>query len=222
METKDFREYFEFEKLSDKEMINRSESFNFESQKRRTVRDFSDDEIPIEILENCILSASSAPSGANLQPYHFVIVKSPSVKKEIRSAAEKEEEEFYTRRASKEWLDVLEPLGTDPSKPFLEEAPYLIAVFEKKYYLDEEGVKRKTYYSKESTGIAVGTLISALHFSGVASLTHTPSPMNFLNEILERPENERPFLILVVGKPKEGVKVPDIKRKSLSELVSIV
>lgn len=222
MEQSKFRNYSEFENLPAEEMLHKSSEFNHNLHKRRTVRDFSGEEIPIDVIKNCIEAASSAPSGANMQPYHFVIVKDPSTKKEIRMAAEKEEEEFYTNRAPREWLEVLEPLGTDQSKPFLEEAPYLVVVFEKKYIFDEEGVKRKTYYSKESTGIAAGTLITALHYSGIASLTHTPSPMNFLNEILERPKNEIPFVLLVTGKPKEKVKVPDIKRKELKELISFI
>jgi nitroreductase len=202
------------------EMLQRSKEFNELVQKRRTVREFSDRDVPEEIIKNCILAAGSAPSGANMQPWHFVVVSDPKIKKEIRIAAEKEEHEFYNNRAPKEWLDALNKLGTDEQKPFLEKAPYLIVVFEKKFEKLRDGTKVKQYYTKESVGLATGTLINALHYSGLVSLTHTPSPMNFLNKILKRPSNEKSYLILVVGYPAKNVKVPDIKRKDLNEIAS--
>jgi len=204
------------------EMLKRSQAFYEDVKKRRTVRDFSDKPVPKEIIENCIKSAGTAPNGANLQPWHFVIISNPEIKKKIRIAAEEEEKEFYTKRAPKEWLEVLEPLGTDEQKPFLETAPYLIAIFSKSYDLLPDGRQVKQYYSLESTGIATGILITAIHNAGLVSLTHTPSPMNFLNEILNRPKNERPFLLLVVGYPSIDAKVPDIKKKSLQEIASFI
>jgi nitroreductase len=186
------------------------------------VRDFSDKPVPIEIIENCIKAAGTAPSGANLQPWHFVVVSDPEIKKKIRIAAEEEEKEFYSKRAPKEWLEVLEPLGTDESKPFLETAPYLISIFYKSYEVLPDGRQVKQYYAMESTGIATGILITAIHNAGLVSLTHTPSPMNFLNEILNRPKNERPFLLLVVGYPAKDAKVPDIQKKSLKEIASFI
>lgn len=191
-------------------------------KRRRTVRDFSNRPVPREIIEDCIRAAGTAPNGANKQPWHFTVVRDPKVKKEIREAAEEEEQEFYERRATNEWLEALAPLGTDASKPFLEEAPYLIAIFSQSYGLKENGEKETHYYVKESVGIATGMLITAIHNAGLVSLTHTPSPMGFLNEILDRPDNERPFLLLVVGYPKEDVKVPDISKKSLDEIASFI
>jgi len=211
-----------YKRYSSDMMISRSLEFYTEANKRRTVRDFSDERVPREVIDNCIMSAGTAPSGANLQPWHFVVVGDPEIKKKIRIAAEEEEKEFYSERAPKEWLDALAPLGTDENKSFLEQAPYLIAVFTKRYDVLPDGGKIKQYYSIESTGIACGLLINALHHSGLASLTHTPSPMNFLNEILNRPKNEKPFLLLVTGYPAENVKVPDIKRKSLTEIATFI
>lgn len=170
-----------------------------------------------EVIEKCLLVAGSAPSGANLQPWHFVVVGDPAIKTRIRQAAEVEEREFYEQRAPQEWLDALAPLGTDANKPFLETAPYLIAIFSQSYGLLPDGRKVKNYYVQESVGIATGMLVTALHNAGLASLTHTPSPMGFLNEILGRPANEKPFLLLVVGHPAENAMVPDITRKSLAE-----
>ena len=210
----DFKEY------SPEEMIKRSESFYNQVKQRRTVRDFSDKPVSKKVIENCIRAAGTAPSGANLQPWHFVVVSDPIIKKQIKIAAEKEEKEFYTNRAPKEWIDALATLGTDEQKPFLEKAPNLIAIFSKSYDLLPDGRKVKQYYSQESTGIACGILITAIHNAGLVSLTHTPSPMNFLNEILGRPNNERPFLLLVVGYPARGAKVPDIKKKKLSEIIT--
>ncbi len=214
--------YEDFITYNSLEMLTRSREFAEYLKRRRTVRDFSSEPVDIEIVKNCIKAAASAPSGANKQPWHFVLVKDKEIKHRIRIAAEKEEAEFYSSRAPEEWLEALEPFGTNPQKPFLEEAPYLIVIFEQKYGFDEKGNKIKNYYVKESVGIAVGMLITALHYSGLATLTHTPSPMNFLNSILNRPENEKPFLILVVGKPAEGVKVPDIDKKKFEEVCTVL
>ena len=210
----------DFNEYSPEEMIKRSESFYNQIKQRRTVRDFSDKPVSKEVIENCIRTAGTAPSGANLQPWHFVVVSDSKIKKRIRFAAEKEEKEFYTNRAPKEWLDALAPLGTNEEKPFLEKAPHLIAIFAKSYNILPDGRKVKQYYSQESTGIACGILITAIHNAGLVSLTHTPSPMNFLNEILGRPNNERPFLLLVVGYPAKDAKVPDIQKKKLSEIIT--
>ena len=172
------------------------------------------------MIENCIKTAGTAPSGANIQPWHFVLISDPTIKKQIRVAAEKEEKEFYKTRAPKEWLEALAPLGTDNIKPYLETAPYLIAIFMQRFGKLPDGRRVKHYYGLESVGIATGMLITAIHNAGLASLTHTPSPMGFLNEILDRPKNERPFLLLVVGHPAEDARVPDIKRKDISEIMT--
>jgi len=211
-----------YQQYSEDEMMKKSQAFYQDIKRRRTIRDFSNRSVPREVIENCIKAAGTAPSGANLQPWHFVVVSNPLLKKEIRIAAEEEEKEFYSNRAPKEWLEVLEPLGTDKNKPFLETAPYLIAIFYKSYDLLPDGRQVKNYYAIESTGIATGVLITAIHNAGLASLTHTPSPMNFLNDILGRPKNERPFLLLVVGYPAPDAKVPDIKKKSLQEIASFI
>ena len=204
------------------EMRARLEEFYADMNRRRTVREFSARPVPRDLIETALKVANTAPSGANLQPWHFVAVSGPKTKKNIREAAEAEEREFYTHRASEEWLAALEPLGTDERKPFLETAPYLIAVFLQKYGELPDGRKVKHYYPAESTGLATGLLIAALHRAGLATLTHTPSPMKFLNEILGRPKSERPFLLLVVGYPAEDARVPDISRKSLEEFTSWV
>ena len=195
-----------------------AQAFYQQMAKRRSVRDFSDRPIPQSVLENAILAAGSAPSGANMQPWHFAVLQDSAIKKKIREAAEIEERELYENRASDEWLDALAPLGTDAHKPFLETAPALIAIFLKKVTIDDEGVKHKNYYTSESVGIATGMLITALHQAGLGTLTHTPSPMKFLTEILERPSHERPFLLLVVGYPEEGAMVPDIQRLPLDKI----
>ncbi len=189
---------------------------------RRTVRHYSSRPVPREVIEWCLRTAGTAPSGANMQPWHFVAVSDPSTKRKIRLAAEEEEKAFYASKASEEWLKALEPLGTDPNKPFLETAPWLIAVFARKYGLDEQGRKIKHYYTPESVGLACGMLITALHTCGLATLTHTPSPMGFLREILGRPDNERPFMLLVVGHPAEDATVPDIGKKDLSEIATFI
>ena len=204
------------------EMRRRPNDFYMDIDRRRTVRDFSDRPVPRDIIETALKAANTAPSGANLQPWHFAVVSGPGTKRKIRIAAEVEEREFYTHRASAEWLHALQPLGTDEQKPFLEKAPYLIAVFLQKYAELPDGRKVKHYYPAESTGIATGMLITALHTAGLATLTHTPSPMKFLNEILGRPKSERPFLLLVVGYPADDARVPDIKRKSLDEFASFI
>ena len=204
------------------EMRERVERFYADMARRRTVREFSDRPVPRDVIETALKAAGTAPSGANLQPWHFVVVGDVATRKKIRKAAEAEEREFYEHRASPEWLAALEPLGTDASKPFLETAPYLIAVFLQKFGRLEDGRKVKHYYPTESTGLATGILITALHQAGLATLTHTPSPMKFLNEILGRPTSERPFLLLVVGYPAEDARVPDIRRKDLEDFVTFI
>lgn len=203
-------------------MAMRAREFRELMRSRRTVRHFSDRPIARELIEECVLVAGGAPSGANLQPWHFVIVSNPAIKRQIREAAEIEEREFYDHRAPQEWLDALAPLGTDAEKPFLETAPYLIAIFSQSYGVLPDGRKVKNYYVQESVGIATGMLITALHHAGLASLTHTPSPMGFLNTILNRPPNEKPFLLLVVGHPAADAMVPDITKKALGEIASFV
>ena len=198
----------------------RSQIFFENLSTRRTIRDFSDKPVDKSVIENCIKTAGTAPSGANMQPWHFVLISDPTIKKQIRVAAEKEEKEFYEKRAPKEWLEALAPLGTDNNKPYLETAPYLIAIFMQRFGKLPDGRKVKHYYGLESVGIATGLLITAIHNAGLASLTHTPSPMGFLNQILKRPKNERPFLLLVVGHPAEDARVPDIKRKDISEIMT--
>ena len=212
----------DFQKIEDEtEQINRSREFYDNLTRRRTVREFSDKNVPFEIIEKAILTAGTAPSGANMQPWRFVVIKSPAIKKQIREAAEREERESYKKRMSDKWLRRLAPLGTDEHKPFLEIAPYLIVVF-RITSVTENGDSEPTYYSQESVGIAVGMLLAALHNAGLATLTHTPSPMKFLQEILNRPKTEVPFVLIPVGYPAENVQVPDIKRKSLAEIMQIV
>ena len=204
----------------EEEMRERARQFSEDVRRRRTVRDFSDRPVPVSVIEDCLMAAGSAPNGANLQPWHFVVIADPETKRRIRVAAEEEERSFYQGRAPDEWLAALAPLGTDEHKPFLERAPYLIVIMAESYSVDDQGTKRKNYYVQESVGIATGILITALHHAGLATLTHTPSPMGFLNEVLDRPKNERPFLLLVVGYPEEGALVPDISKKSLEEIAS--
>jgi len=204
------------------EMKQRAVDFYADIRRRRTVRDFAVRPVPREIIEDCILAAGTAPNGANMQPWQFVVVSNPEIKKKIREAAEAEERAFYQERAPEEWLEALAPLGTGPEKPFLETAPFLIVIFAQNYALTPEGQKIKHYYVSESVGIATGILITAIHHAGLVSLTHTPSPMGFLNDILDRPPNERAFLILVVGYPADGAMVPDIQKKPLNEIVTFV
>jgi iodotyrosine deiodinase len=203
-------------------MQSRAAAFHAEMKRRRTVRDFSAEPVPREIIEKCIAAADCAPSGANQQPWRFVAIADAAIKKTIRDAAEAEEREFYEHRVTDAWRAALAPLGTDAGKPFLETAPWLIAVFYEAYGLAADGTKEKRYYPIDSVGIATGFLIAALHHAGLASLTHTPSPMAFLNQILHRPENERPFVLMVVGYPAEGATVPAISRKSLDEIATFI
>jgi iodotyrosine deiodinase len=212
----------EYQRIPEQEMLSRSAEFYAQMKQRRTVRQFSSEPVPLDVIENCLRTASTAPSGANMQPWHFVVVSDQRVKINIRREAEKEEQIFYSKRAPREWLEALAPLGTDAEKPFLESAPYLIAIFTQKYGLSPSGKKVKNYYVSESVGIAVGMLITALHLSGLVSLTHTPSPMNFLNRLLDRPQNERPYLLLVVGYPAEDARVPVISKKSLAEIATFI
>jgi nitroreductase len=212
----------QFVEYPEDKMRERAADFYNELKRRRTVRDFSDRPVAREIIETCLLAAGSAPNGANRQPWFFVVVSNPEIKKQIRQAAEAEEHEFYTQRAPREWLEALAILGTDEHKPFLETAPFLIVIFGQSYEVTPEGKKIKNYYVQESVGIATGFLIAALHHAGLATLTHTPSPMGFLNTILNRPANERPFLILVAGYPAENAQVPDISKKSLNEIATFM
>jgi nitroreductase len=211
-----------YEALPAEEMLRRAGEFEAALARRRTVRQFSDRPVPRPVIESCLRAAASAPSGANMQPWKFVVVIDPAVKGQIRVAAEKEEHDFYTRRAPPEWLEALAPLGTDEHKPYLETAPYLIAIFVERYGLLPDGRKVKHYYAVESVGIAAGMLIAALHLAGLATLTHTPSPMDFLNRILQRPSNEKPFLLLVVGYPAPEARVPVIQKKPFGEVVAFV
>jgi nitroreductase len=214
-----------FQRLSPAEQSARVAAFYDSMRTRRTVRDFSPDPVPFALIESAIRIAAGAPSGANRQPWQFVVISSPSVKRQIREAAEEEERAFYQQRAPDEWLDALAPLGTDWHKPFLEIAPYLIAVFRQDYGLvrnNEKEIKQKNYYVTESVGIACGFLLSALHLAGLATLTHTPCPMNFLSQILKRPRNEKPYLLIPVGYPAENAKVPNIQKKDLSDVMQVI
>jgi iodotyrosine deiodinase len=211
----------DFNYIGEIEQKKRSLEFFDLMNQRRTVREFSSRPVPIELIESAIATAGTAPSGANMQPWRFVVVKDPAVKRNIREAAEKEEYESYHGRMSGKWLRRLAVLGTDEHKPFLEIAPYLIVVF-RITQVEENGETEPTYYSQESVGIAVGLLLAALHNAGLATLTHTPSPMKFLQEILGRPRNEVPFVLIPVGYPADDAKVPDISRKELGEIMKIV
>ncbi len=206
----------------DEEMEDRARDFFEGIRGRRTVREFSNEPVDRAIIEECIRAAATAPSGANRQPWHFAVVADAEVKRRIRKAAEKEEADFYGWRAPEEWLHALEPFATDEHKPFLETAPYLIVIFAQLHGVDDRGEVVKHYYVNESVGIATGFLIAALHSAGLATLTHTPSPMGFLNEILDRPRHERPYLVLVVGHPAEDARVPCISKKTLEEVTSFV
>ncbi|MCC7118788.1 MAG: nitroreductase family protein [Anaerolineales bacterium] len=211
-----------FTEYPPEEMSRRATDFRAHMQRRRTVRHFSDKPVPREVIEECLVTAGTAPSGANFQPWHFVVVSDPKVKHEIRVAAEEEEKEFYQRKAPKEWLEALAPLGTDEHKPFLEDAPYLIAIFGKNHSALPDGRKVKNYYVHESVGIATGFLIAAIYNAGLVSLTHTPSPMGFLNTILNRPSDEKPFLLLVTGFPAKDADVPTITKKPLNEIATFI
>ncbi|MEO8361708.1 MAG: nitroreductase family protein [Vicinamibacteria bacterium] len=202
------------------EMKDRARAFYEEARRRRTIREFSSRPVESEVIENCLRTAGTAPSGANLQPWHYVVVSDPELKRKIREAAEVEERGFYSGKAPQEWLDALAPLGTDEVKSYLDTAPCLIAVFAQNYALMADGRKVKNYYVTESVGISLGFLIMALHHAGLATLTHTPSPMSFLSTVLDRPANERAFLLLVVGYPADHVRVPDITKKPLEEIAT--
>jgi len=211
-----------FPRFAPEEQLRRLQAFFEAMRTRRTVRDFAPDAVPMSLIETAIRTAASAPSGANRQPWHFVVVSDSETKRHIREAAEAEERAFYEHRAPDEWLHALEPLGTDWHKPFLEIAPHLIVVFRVDYGLNENETKEKNYYVMESVGIACGMLLSALHLAGLATLTHTPSPMGFLSQILHRPKNERPYLLIPVGYPVEGAKVPNIRKKELQEVMTVI
>lgn len=212
----------DWQEFPPEQMRARLEEFCSDVARRRSVREFSPRPVPRELIEMALCAAGTAPSGANLQPWHFVVIGNKDVKARIRAAAETEEKEFYEHRAPAEWLEALRPLGTDTNKSFLETAPWLIAVFLKKFDLLEDGRKVKHYYPSESTGLATGILITALHRAGLVCLTHTPSPMAFLNDILDRPKSERPFLLLVTGYPADGARVPDLHRKAVDEYVTFI
>ena len=212
----------EHERLPEADMLERSARFNARAHRRRTVRDFSNDPVPLALIRNAIAAAGSAPSGANHQPWHFVAVRDAAVKRRIREAAEAEERAFYDGRAGEEWLDALEPLGTDADKPFLETAPWLIAVFMERYGLSPDGARTKHYYMPESVGMACGLLVAALHDAGLATLTHTPAPMGFLKSVLERPANERAYVLVVTGYPAPDARVPDIERKPLERIMTVI
>ena len=212
----------DFERLSPGEAEARSAAFLELMTRRRSVREFSDELVPRDLVEEALRVAATAPSGANTQPWRFVAVEDPAVKAQIRKAAEHEEELLYRERATQEYLEALEPIGTDAVKPHLTDAPLLIVVFEQAWSRDERGEKRKNYYVRESVGIAVGFLLAALHNAGLATLTHAPSPMRFLNGILGRPENERPFIIVAVGYPAEGATVPELERKPFDDVVEFI
>ena len=212
----------QYRKPTASETLRRVKAFHEEVSRRRTVRDFSDQQVPREIIEYCLRAAGTAPSGANMQPWQFVVVSDLDVKRRIRAGAEEEERAFYEGRAPDEWLEALAPLGTNANKPFLETAPYLIAVFARSYGVRADGRRMKHYYVQESVGIAVGILVTALHHAGLVSLTHTPSPMRFLNRILNRPTNERPYLLVVTGYPADDATVPRISRKPLEDIATFV
>jgi nitroreductase len=210
-----------FKTLADQQMLQESETFYQSIRRRRTVRDFSDKAVDAAVIENAIRAAGTSPSGAHKQPWHFAVVANKKIKRKIRVAAEAEEREFYGGRAPQAWLDDLKVFETNADKPFLETAPYLIAVFLQRNTVDADGTKHKNYYMPESVGIATGMLITALHLSGLATLTHTPSPMKFLNEILDRPSNEKPYMLIVAGHPAGDAQVPDLQRKPFDEIASL-
>ena len=222
MPVADFEPLTSWTEKPEEEMRQAARDFLQKMQNRRTVRDFSDRPVPREVIEDCLLAAGTAPNGANRQPWKFVVVGDPEVKSTIRKEAEIEEQAFYNGKAPQEWLDALAHLGTDEHKPFLERAPWLIVIFAESYELMDDGTKAKNYYVTESVGIATGMLITALHHAGLVTLTHTPSPMKFLNGLLGRPDNERPFLILVVGYPGEDAMVPDITKKPIEDIAVFI
>lgn len=212
----------DFQPVPEEEMLPRAQSLLATMRRRRTIRDFSSRPVPRALIETAVAIAGTAPSGANQQPWHFVCIADPALKRAIRAGAEEEERAFYAGRAGEEWLDALSHLGTDADKPFLETAPWLVVVFAQRWGVDAQGQKVKHYYVPESVGIATGFLITALHDVGLASLTHTPAPMNFLNKLCGRPDNEKAVILLVIGYPAEGCRVPAISRKPLPELISVL
>lgn len=211
---------FEPVRFNEEEMIKRAEEHYSFANRRRSIRDFSDKDVPFEVIKNIVMTAGTAPSGAHREPWTFCIIRSAELKSRIRKAAEEEEYESYNKRMSDQWLEDLKPMGTDWNKPFLETVPWIIVVF-KRAFEYEDGKKHQNYYVNESVGIACGMLINAIHNAGLATLTHTPSPMNFLSKILDRPDNERPYLLLPVGYPAEQVRVPDLHRKTFDELALV-
>jgi iodotyrosine deiodinase len=217
-----FTPLYAYQRYSIIEMKRRAAEFYSDIRRRRSVREFSDQPVPREVIEDCLRAAGTAPNGANMQPWHFAVVSDEAIKRKIRVEAEKEEYEFYHHKAPQEWLDALAPLGTNEDKPFLETAPYLLVIFAQSYGVLPDGRHVKHYYAQESVGIATGILITAIHHAGLVSLTHTPSPMGFLNDLLGRPVHERPFLILVVGYPADEAKVPMITKKPLEEIATFV
>lgn len=222
MVEKKFLPLTDYLKYPEAEMKKRASEFYAEMVRRRSVRDFSNRPVDRSVLEDCLRTASTAPSGANQQPWRFVVVSDLTVKRQIREAAEKIEKEFYSKKATEKWVTDLDHLGAVPDKPFLETAPYLIVIFSQLYSFSTNGGKKKHYYVSESLGIATGMLITALHHAGLVSLTYTPSRMRFLNRILSRPPNEKPFMILVVGYPSEDAVVPAIKKKSLEDIAEFI
>lgn len=213
---------FESDRLDAEEGIEHSREFLALMRRRRSIRQFSAEPVPVELIENAIATAGTAPSGANQQPWTFVVISDPLVKARIRAAAEEEEKQLYERRATQEYLDAIEPIGTDWHKPHITDAPYVIAVFEQPTGFDENGEKRKHYYVRESVGIAVGFLLASLHAAGLATLTHSPAPMAFMSRILDRPENERPLLLIPVGYPAPGATVPTLAKKPFDEIATFV
>jgi nitroreductase len=211
----------EFERLEPEEQLRRSSDFLELMRRRRSVRHFSDEPVPFELIENALRTAGTSPSGANQQPWTFVVVSDPGLKDEIRVAAETEEERLYRERAPQAYLDAIEPIGTDWIKTHITDAPHVIVVFEQAWGIDEDGEKKKHYYVRESVGIAVGLLLASLHVAGLATLTHSPSPMGFLTRILERPANERPFILIPVGYPADGAEVPDLPKKPFDEIAEL-
>lgn len=224
--TKDYRPIPlpDYEELPIEQMRANAKAFYDEIRKRHTVRDFAARPVPRDIIESCLLAAGTAPNGANHQPWHFAVIGSPELKKRIRAAAEEEERAFYAGRASEEWLAALAPLGTDDSKPFLEDAAWLICIFGERKSRSADGVLRKNYYVPESVNIATGFLIAALHRAGLATLTHTPNPMGFLNELCGRPAHDKPYILLVVGYPKEGATIPAhaIEKRALEDIATFL
>lgn len=216
-----FRPYSEYRELPPAEMATRAREFRLDIARRRTVRHFDSRPVPLAIIAECLQAANCAPSGANRQPWHFEVVSDPGLKRRLREAAEAEERAFYSERAPQAWLEALAPLGTDAHKPFLEAAPYLIAIFARRWEESPAGERSHNYYVSESVGIATGVLIVALHRAGLATLTHTPSPMGFLSPLLGRPAAERPYLLLVTGYPAPAVEVPDIARRPLAAIAGL-